>query len=301
LDPSVPSTADPAALEAENARLHARVEELERKLYPPPPTPKKQRDRNRYVLAPAYETDGPLKDIQELFTGWALDYARERHGDLQWHRVFRWKDIPEHGIYTTARAASDAKRAEVDVPVYEIDKRWAALGALDAERQRLHDHITELISDAGAPKEGDHVAHRVWAYRFHILREAAAAIERVAGLVRGPLVDYDDVIRAATRVVDDVLERERQVTLETIPGYRPDGSWTCDKCGYPFDDSAGFTCDACHEADPKARDAWQRLFEEIASNDRLGGQAAADRLAAARDSRLERLRWAEVPAAVNPC
>lgn len=288
-------------LDSENGVLRVRVEELERKLYRRPfvPQPKERPGRHRYLRAARHDGGDDSRQrawarVQELAVGWAFEYARGRHSDVNWRRAYEWQDSPPSGVYTVARLVLDAKHAEADLPFFEIDKRTAALDAVRAQRQRVRDREGELLETL--PEAGDRDAHRVWAVRHQVLSEAArwnSPLERAFQVACTPLVDYDDVVLAATRLADRALERERQVTLEDIPGYRPDGSWTCDKCGYPFEDSATcFTCDACGEADPSLRASRQRLTELAASDAKRGGRDAANRLIESRHRKLESLRWA---------
>lgn len=193
---------------------------------------------------------------------------------------------------TTARAVLDARHAAVDVMFYEIDKRTAAIEAVEAQRRRIHDRESELFKTLPVASRD---AHRVWAYRHQVLSAAGRAnstLDRSFQLACEPLSDYDDVVRAATLATDEVLARERAVTIENIPGYQPDGDWICDKCGYPFDESATcFTCDACGEADPSSRATRRNNVKFVASESRYGGAAAAERLAESHRRRLEVLRW----------
>jgi rubrerythrin len=247
--------------ETENAQLRARIQELERLLYPPPPPPKKVDDKRRYFLAAAgsAEFQEPWANVHELFVGWAYDYARERHPDLQWARAYRWADIPEHGIYTTVGAAQKAKQAQADVPLYAIDQRTGALAAIDVQQQRVRDREHALLDEL--PRSPDREQrlrdHRIWAHRNQILSDASKRLWRPFKLACQPLADYHDLIQAATRIADEALQREPRIELTDLPGYRPDGAWTCEDCGYPFgppfDDEPPikcFSCRPCAEADP---------------------------------------------------
>lgn len=287
-------------LEAENARLRARVKELEHTLYPPPPPPKPKAEPRRYLLAPPgsevykdTELGRALADLVDTWTTDALIYARKRHPDWEWHRAYRYGDIPKGGLYTTGRAASDARRAETDVPIYSVNKRNAALEAIKAQQQRLSDRERELIKALPKRRKNRRPStlrgeHRVWVHRNQVLHDARDVLHRAWEMAVHERRDYDDIVRAAVTIADEALDREPHVTLDKIPGYRPDGMWDCDKCGYPFEDSgSAFTCEACVAADPQARKFDRDTIEE--------GGPLAEHFAERRRTSRANLRWVTNP------
>ena len=223
-------------VEAENARLRARVKELEHILYPPPPPPKPRAEPRRYIMAPPArevytdsELGSALANLVESWMGDVLVYTRKRHPELEWQRVYRYEDIPKGGLYTTGRIAQDAKNTEIDVPLYSIDKRNAAFEAIEAQRQRLRDRTDELLHALPKRRKGGRVstyrsAHRVWVYRNEVLHDTDV-LDRAWQATLLERRDYDDIVRAAVTAVDEALDRESRVTIEVIPGYRPDGIW----------------------------------------------------------------------------
>jgi hypothetical protein len=213
-------------LESENARLRARVEELEHKLYPPPPPPEKPDDPTRYFFAPAADEryvpqddpiwknrDGPgrqaLVDVQELFIGWAFDYARERHADNPWRRVYRWADIPAGGFYTTAREVEEAKRGERDVTFYEIDKRTAALATLGVygtgykQLRARRDELLHAYCRLDLPRRLEEQG--LWIRRNDILDEAVDQLLELYKRACRPLTEYTSLTQDAAHLVDEAL------------------------------------------------------------------------------------------------
>lgn len=95
-----------ASLEAENARLRARIQELERLLC----SPALKRGSAtggasgvRQLLAGRYEVgDDPRRrawaGVQELAIGWAFEYARERHPKFRFERAYAWEGVPMGGV-----------------------------------------------------------------------------------------------------------------------------------------------------------------------------------------------------------
>jgi hypothetical protein len=260
----------PYDLEAENARLRERVDELERKLYPPPPPPKMPDDPIRYVLVPRelreYEDD-PWVEVQRIFAESAIEYARERHPDLRWHYAYGWADIPEHGRYTTAGAVWDARNSEQDVVVYKIDDRTHALDAISAERKRLRDPEWELMTSLSGKSL---VERRKIHYRLDILWQASRELDRPFHVACKPLADYSSVTRAASSIITRALAAaEADIRIEDVPGYLPNGCWECQSCGYPYPDSdvsEGATdaeCGACHTGSSHAQQTWFELFEKL--------------------------------------
>jgi hypothetical protein len=262
-------------LQAENAALRKRVEELERKLYPAPPPPKEPDDPNRYILVPReiHERDDGWARVQQLFASWAIQYARDRHPDFHWHYAYGWDDIPDHGEYTTARLAHDAKRADGPVGLYKIDDRRRALDAISAERGRLRECEDGLIKSR-APRRSL-AEHRVWAHRWKILRKASDELDRPFSIACAPLTDYYGVTRAAAHIVDSaVAAAQSDISTEEVPGYMPGGWWECQDCGYPYPDHEAqeggdaYTCCPCRVASP----ASERVHAETVGQMRAEGQ-----------------------------
>jgi hypothetical protein len=80
---------------------------------------------------------------------------------------------PAGRTYTTAQAALDAKHANADVPLYEIDKRTAAIEAVQDQRQRIREREHGVLD--ALPKVRDSDAHRVCVHRYHVLSEVAGS------------------------------------------------------------------------------------------------------------------------------
>jgi hypothetical protein len=72
---------------------------------------------------------------------------------------------------------------------------------------------------------------------MHLLGKAMIRLHRPFEIACRPLPDYDDIVRAATKIAGGALAYDRQVQLSDILGYLPDGRWECEDCGYPLPDS----------------------------------------------------------------
>lgn len=274
-------------LEGENAALRARIEELERKLYPPPPPKQKKDDGVRYFLCPAPESLA-RKDadpqavkrwatVQNIFIDSVFGRVRERHKDYRWYRAYREEDIPEGGIYTVARAAQDAIRADRDVPFVEIDQKREAETAIENQRARLEERDEQLVEDR--PMSNSLDERRIWLHRWHTVFEARNRVFHARLLVHEHLPTYRDIVQAVTRIADDALKAAAaDLRIEDVPGYLPDGWWECKECGYPFPDSEAanaFSCLACHVANPVSRRSHRDWVDDLRTE---GDNELAERL-----------------------
>ena len=179
------------------------------------------------------------------------------------------------------------------MPIYSVNKRNAALEAIKAQQQRLSDRERELIKALPKRRKNRRPStlrgeHRVWVHRNEVLHDTRDVLTERGKWPLHERRDYDDIVRAAVTIADEALDRESRVTIDEIPGYRPDGMWDCDKCGYPFEDSgSAFTCEACVAADPQARKFDRDTIEE--------GGPLADHFAERRRTSRANLRWVTNP------